>query len=68
VSWYKNGQKVFEFINGRDPPYRNFTVTGSEIDVSSESQEIASVKKKLTCLNFSTVHAVQRSRFSVEVT
>lgn len=34
VSWYKNGHKIFEFINGREPPYRNFSVTGSEIDVS----------------------------------
>lgn len=34
VSWYKNSQKIFEFISGREPPFRNFSVSGSEIDVS----------------------------------
>lgn len=26
--------KIFEYINGRQPPYRNFSVPGAEIDVS----------------------------------
>lgn len=34
VTWLKNGNKVFEYINGRQPPYRNFSVAGGEIDVS----------------------------------
>lgn len=34
VTWLKNGNKVFEYINGRQPPYRNFSVSGAEIDVS----------------------------------
>jgi hypothetical protein len=33
VTWLKNGNKVFEYINGRQPPYRNFSVAGAEIDV-----------------------------------
>lgn len=33
VTWLKNGNKVFEYINGRQPPYRNFSVAGGEIDV-----------------------------------
>lgn len=36
VTWLKNGNKVFEYINGRDPPYRNFSVAGGEIDVMNE--------------------------------
>lgn len=37
VAWLKNGVKFFEYINGRVPPYRNFSdvVTGAEIDVSN---------------------------------
>ena len=35
VTWLKNGNKVFEYINGRQPPYRNFSVLGAEIDVRS---------------------------------
>lgn len=33
VSWLKGGSKIFEYINGREPPYRNFSVPGAEIDV-----------------------------------
>jgi hypothetical protein len=68
VSWHKNGLKVFEFINGRDPPFRNFTVTGSEIDVSSISQKMISMTEIDRIISDpSTVYAVQRSRFSAEV-
>lgn len=38
VTWLKNGNKVFEYINGRQPPYRNFSVTGAEIDVSKYNE------------------------------
>lgn len=34
VTWLKGNSKVFEYINGRLPPYRNFSVPGAEIDVS----------------------------------
>jgi CD80-like C2-set immunoglobulin domain len=33
VTWLKGNSKVFEYINGRLPPYRNFSVPGAEIDV-----------------------------------
>lgn len=33
VSWLKGHSKMFEYINGRQPPYRNFSVAGAEIDV-----------------------------------
>lgn len=33
VTWLKGNGKIFEYINGREPPYRNFTVPGAEIDV-----------------------------------
>lgn len=35
VTWLKGSGKVFEYINGRQPPYRNFSVPGAEIDVRS---------------------------------
>lgn len=34
VTWLKSMSKIFEYINGRQPPYRNFSVPGAEIDVS----------------------------------
>ncbi len=35
VVWFKSGaSKFFEYINGRDPPFRNLTLVGAEIDVS----------------------------------
>lgn len=33
VTWLKGSGKIFEYINGREPPYRNFSVPGAEIDV-----------------------------------
>lgn len=33
VTWLKANNKFFEYINGRQPPYRNFSVAGAEIDV-----------------------------------
>lgn len=33
VTWLKNGNKIFEYINARNPPYRNFTIPGAVIDV-----------------------------------
>jgi hypothetical protein len=34
VTWLKSNSKIFEYINGRQPPYRNFSVPGADIDVS----------------------------------
>lgn len=33
MTWLKNGNKIFEYINGRSPPFRNFTILGAVIDV-----------------------------------
>jgi hypothetical protein len=35
VTWLKSNSKIFEYINGRQPPYRNFSVPGADIDVST---------------------------------
>ncbi|KAL0280495.1 UNVERIFIED_CONTAM: hypothetical protein PYX00_001765 [Menopon gallinae] len=34
VEWRRNGRKVFQFIKGRRPPFRNFTMPGGTVDVS----------------------------------
>jgi len=37
VTWLKVDKgKFFEFINGRNPPFRNSTIEGAEIDVSTK--------------------------------
>lgn len=37
VAWLRSSEhKFFEFINNRDPPYRNFSTPGADIDVSSQ--------------------------------
>ncbi|XP_021694488.1 uncharacterized protein LOC5572379 [Aedes aegypti] len=32
VTFLKSGNKIFEYIKGRSPPYRNFSIAGAEID------------------------------------
>jgi hypothetical protein len=34
VRWLKGGNKVFEYIKGRQPPFLNFSTPGAEVDVS----------------------------------
>ncbi|CAO1392575.1 unnamed protein product [Diamesa serratosioi] len=45
VSWLKNsGNKFFEYINGRSPPYRNFSIAGAEIDFVNSNQDEVTLK------------------------
>lgn len=44
VNWLRNEAKFFEFINGRNPPFRNFSVPGAEIDWSSSNEEQVTLK------------------------
>ncbi|CRK92440.1 CLUMA_CG006007, isoform A [Clunio marinus] len=44
VTWLKGNGKVFEYINGRQPPYRNFTVPGAEIDFQKSNQNEVTLK------------------------
>jgi hypothetical protein len=37
VEWIRNGKKVFQYVNGRIPPFRNYSVPGAELDVSLTS-------------------------------
>ncbi|XP_058836192.1 uncharacterized protein LOC131692868 [Topomyia yanbarensis] len=32
VTFLKGGSKIFEYIKGRNPPYRNYSIPGAEID------------------------------------
>jgi hypothetical protein len=34
VEWLRNGKKLFQFVKGRTPPFRNFSTPGAELDVS----------------------------------
>lgn len=53
VTWLKNGNKIFEYINGRNPPYRNFTIPGAVIDVrtwaSSSSSYFWAFSSSFSC-------------------
>lgn len=37
VQWTKSGNKLFQYIRGRVPPYINHTIPGAKIDVSDTS-------------------------------
>jgi hypothetical protein len=34
VEWLRNSKKFFQFVKGRTPPFRNFSIPGAELDVS----------------------------------
>ncbi|KAJ9585444.1 hypothetical protein L9F63_002752, partial [Diploptera punctata] len=34
VEWYKDRRKLFQYIKGRKPPFRNFTIPGAYLDVN----------------------------------
>lgn len=34
VEWLRGGNKIYQYIKGRNPPYNNFSIPGAEIDVS----------------------------------
>jgi hypothetical protein len=34
VEWLRNRKKIFQFVKGRTPPFRNYSIPGAELDVS----------------------------------
>lgn len=34
VEWLRGEHKIYQFVRGRNPPYRNFSISGADIDVS----------------------------------
>lgn len=36
VEWLRGEHKIYQYVRGRNPPYRNFSITGADIDVSIE--------------------------------
>ena len=34
VEWLRDRQKIFQFVKGRTPAFRNFSIPGAELDVS----------------------------------
>ncbi|KAF6205205.1 hypothetical protein GE061_019372 [Apolygus lucorum] len=37
VEWLKGGRKLFQYVKGRTPPFRNYTTPGAVLDVSTTS-------------------------------
>lgn len=35
VEWFHNQMKVWQYVKGRTPPFRNYSIVGSVIDVST---------------------------------
>ncbi|KAG8223737.1 hypothetical protein J437_LFUL003102 [Ladona fulva] len=36
VEWLRDGdRKLFQYVRGRNPPFRNFTIPGAKLDVSA---------------------------------
>ncbi|XP_055699185.1 uncharacterized protein LOC129799383 [Phlebotomus papatasi] len=44
VTWLKGGNKIFEYINGRNPPFRNFTIQGGLIDWKASNERQVTLK------------------------
>ncbi|XP_069677284.1 uncharacterized protein [Periplaneta americana] len=38
VEWLRNGKKLFQFVKGRTPPFRNFTTPGAELDFGESNE------------------------------
>ncbi|RZF39880.1 hypothetical protein LSTR_LSTR016887 [Laodelphax striatellus] len=34
VEWLRHGKKIFQYVKGRRPPFRNYTIPGAHMDVS----------------------------------
>lgn len=34
VEWFHNQRKIWQYVKGRTPPFRNFTIAGAAMDVS----------------------------------
>jgi hypothetical protein len=35
VEWLRNRNKLFQYVKGRTPPFRNYSIPGAELDVSN---------------------------------
>lgn len=38
VEFLKNGIKIFQYVKGRKPPFRNYTTPGAVLDVSIKNK------------------------------
>lgn len=47
VTWLKSSSKIFEYIKSREPPYRNFTVPGADIDVRCRCHMKFNIKQSI---------------------
>lgn len=34
IEWLRGGNKIYQYIKGRNPPFNNFSIVGADIDVS----------------------------------
>ncbi|XP_075225627.1 uncharacterized protein LOC142326797 [Lycorma delicatula] len=38
VEWLRHGRKIFQYVKGRRPPFRNYTIPGAYIDWNSSNE------------------------------
>ncbi|XP_046669653.1 uncharacterized protein LOC124360254 [Homalodisca vitripennis] len=44
VEWHKHGHKIFQFVNGRKPPFKNYTIHGAQIDWAQSNEQQVRLK------------------------
>ncbi|XKL63122.1 hypothetical protein PGB90_005486 [Kerria lacca] len=44
VEWLRGGNKIYQFIKGRNPPYNNFSIAGADIDWNESNDKKVSLK------------------------
>ncbi|RZF40427.1 hypothetical protein LSTR_LSTR011197 [Laodelphax striatellus] len=44
VEWLRHGKKIFQYVKGRRPPFRNYTIPGAHMDWTSSNERQLSVR------------------------
>ncbi|XP_065223871.1 uncharacterized protein LOC135848027 [Planococcus citri] len=44
VEWLRGENKIYQFVKGRNPPYRNFSISGADIDWTDTNDKRVSLK------------------------
>lgn len=45
VEWLKQGRKIFQFVKGRTPPYRNYSIPGAQLDWAHSNSKQLMLRK-----------------------
>lgn len=63
VEWLRGGKKLFQYVKGRTPPFRNYSTPGAVLDVSTLCQELSHFVIPPPKKNSETMSHRRRSRF-----